>query len=76
MARRPSDTSIRQRIRDLLEFIGRKLQDIQTEQRLQRMRFDTLEVRFSSFDSRFGAIEERMASIENKLDAIIGKLEA
>ena len=47
-----------------LEFIGRKLQDIQTEQRLQRMRFDTLEVRFSSFDSRFGAIEERMASIE------------
>jgi septation ring formation regulator EzrA len=57
-----------------LEFIGRKLQDIQTEQRLQRMRFDIIEERFSTLDARLGGIEERLAAIENKLDCIIEKL--
>jgi septal ring factor EnvC (AmiA/AmiB activator) len=51
-----------------LEFIGRHLQDIQAEQRLQRMRFDILEQRFSSLDLRLGGIEERLAAIDDKLD--------
>jgi uncharacterized coiled-coil protein SlyX len=53
-----------------LEFIGGKLQDIQVEQRLQRMRFDIVEQRFSTLDARLGGLEERAASIEGKLDGI------
>jgi hypothetical protein len=68
-----------------LEFIRRNLQDIQVEQRLQRMRYDIIEQRFSTLEARLGGIEERLAAIEsgfevgfdlleNKLDALIAKL--
>ena len=57
-----------------LEFIGRKLLDIQSDQRLQRMRFDIIDQRFSSTDSRLGGIEERLAAIESKLESIDDKL--
>lgn len=58
-----------------LEFISRKLLDIQSEQRSQRMRFDILEQRFSTIDARLGGLEERTAAIEGKLDRILEKLE-
>jgi hypothetical protein len=58
-----------------LEFIGRKLKDIQDEQRLQRMRFDVLELRFSTTDSRLESLEHRLVAIEGKLDRILERLE-
>ena len=58
-----------------LEFISRNLKDIQTEQRLQRMRFDIVEQRFDTLDARLGGIEERSGAIESRLDSIIDQLE-
>ena len=57
-----------------LAFISRNLLDVQSEQRLQRMRFDILEQRFSTIDSRLGGLEERLAAIEGKLDRLLEKL--
>ena len=59
-----------------LEFISRKLLDIQSEQRLQRMRYDILEQRFSTIDARLGGLEERLAAVEGKLEAGFDRLEA
>lgn len=65
-----------------LEFIGHKLQDIQSGQRAQRARFDSLEMRFtaiearfSGLEARFGAIEARASTIEAHVEAIEGQLD-
>ena len=57
------------------EFFSRKLQEIEMEQRLQRMRFDILETRFGAIDSRLEGLETRLSAIERDLRAMDNKLD-
>jgi predicted nuclease with TOPRIM domain len=61
-----------------VEFIGRRLDTIQNDQRDLRRRLIALTERFGAIEARFGHLEARAAIIEERLDELVdrtGRLE-